>query len=76
MLWVPEYGHILRGVASQNLADGELVLAQSDFNSVLTLLDGSEETALSSIFQYRRFHGTDSLQVQNYVGVVRSENDC
>lgn len=76
MLWVSEYGRIHRRNECSNHQVGDLNLASSDFNAVLKLLDESEESDLNSVFRYHRHKGADSLQVQNYVGVVRTENDC
>ena len=76
MLWVSEYGRIRKADKCRNSLNGELELTPADFNSVLSLLDETGESGLNSVFRYHRHHGTDSLQVQNYVGVVRTENEC
>ena len=76
MLWVSEYGSIRKTDESRNRLGGDLDLARSDFDAVLTLLEESEEIDLSSVFRYYRHKGVDCLQVQNYVGVIRTKNEC
>ncbi|MCY3541367.1 MAG: hypothetical protein F4X56_08435 [Gammaproteobacteria bacterium] len=76
MLWVPEYGRVVRGSVNRNLPSGNLELTSSDFDAVSTLLEISNTDRLNSIFQYSKKDGVDCLWVQNYVGVIRTESDC
>lgn len=76
MLWVSEYGRIRKADESKNYLNGELELAKSDFDPLLTLLEDTDENNLSSVFRYHKHAGVDCLQVQNYVGVIRTENEC
>ena len=76
MLWVREYGSIYRGEASRNLQSGELELSTWDFDSVLTVLEERDTSELNTVFRYYRNDGVDCLRVQNYVGVIRTDNEC
>ena len=75
-LWVAEYGRIFKGSSNRELFDGDLELSTPDFEAVLTLLEESDSSELDSFFRFSKYHGTDCLQVQNYVGVIRTESNC
>lgn len=76
MLWVSEYGRVFRGVESRNRLHNDLELTKADFDSVLSLLEDTEDSNLSSVFRYYKHAGVECLRVQNYVGVIRTENEC
>ena len=72
-LWASEHGRIYRGPYSETQTDGNLHLGDQDFESLLTLLEDSEQTDLNPIFKRSRLNGRDVLTVQQYVGVVNTE---
>ena len=73
-LWVSEHGRIYKGLHSETQTDGNLYLAERDFESMLALLDDAEESDLNPIFKRSRLNGRDVLTVQQYVGVVNTES--
>ena len=73
---VPEYGKIFEGKANKHRPDGNLELETEDFNSVLTLLEEPAASSLNPIFRFYRQNGVNCLQVQHYVGVIRTESGC
>ena len=78
-LWVAEHGRIHKGSVGQNsrvLENGNLQLAEGDFESVLSLLEDSEQTDLNPVLKYSRSNGRDVLTVQQYVGVIYTESGC
>lgn len=75
-LWVAEHGKIFRGQDSHVRENGNLQLAQDDFESILSLLEDSEQTNLDPILKYSRSNGRDLLTVQQYVGVVYTKSGC
>lgn len=75
-LSVPEYGKIFEGNANTRRPDGNLDLDVDEFESVLTLLEEPSTKELHPIFRFSRQNGVNCLQVQNYVGVIRTESGC
>ena len=75
-LWVAEYGRISKGSVDRELSNGDLELSPTNFDSVLTLLDESDTNDLGSIFRFLKYKGRDCLQVQNFVGVIRTDGGC
>lgn len=77
MLWVAEHGNIRQGSADRVVANGNLELRESSFNSVLSLLtstDNHEDNAnFEPIFKYGVYRGDPLLKVRNYVGLIRTK---
>ena len=74
MLWVSEFGRILKGGDNRNLPNGDLQLCAADFNSLMSLLDDSAEEGpdYEPVFKYSQPYNSPRLTVQNYVGVIRT----
>ena len=75
-LWVSEHGRIWRGNVNETLDDGNLSLRNHEFLAVRSLLENQEEdsTDFDPIFSYSISRGVDYLKVQNFVGVIRTNN--
>ena len=73
-LWVSEYGRVDRGSVSQSLGDGNLQLADDDFESLLTLLEENGQSELEPVLKHTRVQNRDVLTVQGYVGVLHFES--
>ena len=58
------------------MIDGNLELAEEDFDAVLSLLDDSSQSDLNSTFKYSRCYGRELLAVQQYVGLIRTHTGC
>jgi len=76
MLWVSEHGCIFKGDNNLVMPDGDVQLKSSDFTALLSLLEDHDGTTpdYESVFTYMRPHGRECLKVQNFVGVIRTEN--
>jgi len=76
MLWVSEHGRIFKGEANRVLDNGNLELNAKDFSAFLSLLEDQDDDSpdYEPVFSYIRPRGHECLKVQNFVGVVRTEN--
>ncbi len=72
MLWVAEHGWISRSQYSRCVDDGNLELAEQDFQALLSLLEDTDNAELEPALRFTRRGGRDCLKVQNWVGLIRT----